>query len=67
MDIDDSKLSNLIISTCIIVTLSLGKYLDHSDYMHTRDDGVVQATPAPLRFLVDAIEANVPGAYTKRQ
>ena len=66
MDLDDGKMSNVVVSTCIILTLGLGSYLDSKDYMHARDQGVVQATPAPLRFIVNAIQNNVPGAYEKR-
>jgi hypothetical protein len=67
MDIDDGKLSNFFISASIIGTLALGTYLDSHDYMHARDHGVVQATPGILRFITDAIDDNVPGAYDKRQ
>ena len=66
MDLDDGKISNLLVSSCIIFTLGLGSYLDSKDYMHARDQGVVQATPAPLRFIANAIQNNVPGAYEKR-
>jgi hypothetical protein len=64
LEIDDNKLSNAILSSSIRFTLGVGYYLHINDYMHQREHGVFEATPEPLRFLVEFVQKNVPGAYS---
>ena len=66
LEIDDSPIRNAVVSSLILGALSLGYYLHVNDYMHTRDEGVAGATPAPLRWMVDTVSSAVPGAYDVR-
>ena len=56
--------NNYFVPLFIAGTLGLGFYLHKNDYMHRREsDGVLAATPEPLKGLPEAVRRNVPGAY----
>lgn len=58
--------SKYFVPAFITGTLALGFYLHEHDYMHRREsDGVLAATPEPLKYLTEAVRINVPGAYQK--
>jgi|TARA_B110000208_G_C11620417_1_gene377022 hypothetical protein len=60
LEIDDTPITSALLSVSIVGILALGYYLHNNNYMHHREQGVLEATPAPLQFLVQFVQQNVP-------